>query len=272
MADDTREHTSLADTVTNAVGAETGKGKFRRYVAHVTTEAKLCGNIDTALKTIRYCVGNDASVGAPLNRHSAEAAAVDCSVEVGPMVANEFATAARRYANFSPSFTKMDLAGVVERLGWALARFSHSGKLSQTALRGGGGTQVLVLNPTMMAASPAKGQVFMPRSGDISQSGSTLCAIINAVSGEGSVLVTDVLEIDPVHRRVLLPQAADRDLALGCYKALCIIGANYTHANAGDVFAYALVRGVNRGLTVAGHSDEGAYLRNVLKRGRFGVP
>lgn len=59
-------------------------------------------------------------------------------------------------------------------------------------------------------------------------------------------------------------------LTQGITSCLSLLGTLYSLAGAGDAFAVCLVKGLHSVCTVVGHSDEGGWMRDVLRHGGFG--
>lgn len=51
-----------------------------------------------------------------------------------------------------------------------------------------------------------------------------------------------------------------------------MLGANFETSGGGDVFAYAVTRGIHRAVSVVAHTDEGGFMRNLFRAGRFRAP
>jgi hypothetical protein len=244
---------------------------FRKYRSTVDTVAKLRGNVDTALKHIVYNVGQAAKANVILARHSDVVPMCDASVRIGDYTASDFAGAAKKYVSFGGDFSTMDLAGVVERLGKSLGVYSMGTELTCELIRGGGNVELVAVGNASAPVVPGSGTVWVPRSVDADPRPNTFAALLAAVNGEDGTVVTDVLNLDG-RGNVIVPDVSGAALAEGCYHALRVLGANYEAAAAGDVFAYALTRGIHAAITVVGQSDEGAHMRSVLRVGRFQVP
>lgn len=95
--------------------------------------------------------------------------------------------------------------------------------------------------------------------------------IAYAACGAGSAVVIDHTAVDDCGR----PQIAnlvDGQLALACYDALVLLGQLHDYAGVGSIWAYAFTRGIHKSATVVAHTDEGGYVRDVLRRGAFPPP
>jgi hypothetical protein len=196
---------------------------------------------------------------------------VACDVRTGEYNAGDFSGYARRHANFSGDFTNMDLAGVVEVLSSALAIYGNTNSLVPTDLTGNAHIVVTAIGNASAPISAGKGRVFVPNCIDSPTSMDTFAAIVYAVAGAGGQVITDYVYLDTANN-VRLPDITGIDLAYACYHALRIIGGNYDQARAGDVFAYAMTRGIHSRVTVVGHTDEAGYMRRVLRCGSFAAP
>ena len=64
--------------------------------------------------------------------------------------------------------------------------------------------------------------------------------------------------------RPFLSGATGEDLMEGVYGALGLLAQTYHAAGGGDVFSYALMRGLNQECTLVAHSDEGLNLARSL--------
>nr|CAE9672665.1 coat protein [Mucor hiemalis virus 3] len=268
---------TLGSKISGVIATADGKilssnNEYRRYRSDVTTRSKMRGNSDSSTKSILFEVGRRGAAGVGLSKWVDDVPAGDCSIQVSVMMAADFAGMARKYANFTGDFGVMDLASVVERLAAGIAHYATHGELTDVQLRGGGNVSVVALGASTQPIAASRDKVFLPRCVDHLTSPNTFAAIINAVSGEGGTVVTDVLEVDAHTSQIIVPSVAGVTLAEGCYHALRIIGSNYEQYQAGDVFSYAFARGVHKVVSVVAHTDEGGYFRSVLRAGRFGVP
>jgi len=114
--------------------------------------------------------------------------------------------------------------------------------------------------------------VFIPRIVDNFLSPDVFSVIAHAVCGEGGVVATDMVEVNPTTREVVIDQVDETAFAPACVDALRLLGANMAASDQGELFALSVVRGLNHVLTVVGHSDEGGVLRDVLRCGSVGPP
>jgi hypothetical protein len=206
-----------------------------------------------------------------LNRNS-YAEGIECSVATEPYLAEDFAGAARKYATFTGSYSLMDMAALIERLMLGIVTYANTGSLKVEDLRGGGEVSVVSLGAAARNITAGKHSVFIPRGVDRQMSPNVFCALANAVSGCGGTVITDIVEIDASTNKAKMAVVRNGDLADGCYDALLLLGGNYEHAGAGDIFSLAVTTGTHKALSVVGHSDEGGYMREVLRNVNFGIP
>jgi len=166
----------------------------------------------------------------------------------------------------------MDLAGVVERLGKAIAAQSVFGGVTTAMMRGGQPIKVTVLANLERPATASLSSVFIPRLVDSIRSQDIFAVLAAAVNGEGSTVVTDLVALDGNSNAPEIPQIDGLLLAEACVDALRILAANYQACGSPEVFSYALVRGIHSVVSVVGHTDEGAYFRRVLRSTEFLAP
>ncbi|AAK26437.1 coat protein [Eimeria brunetti RNA virus 1] len=95
--------------------------------------------------------------------------------------------------------------------------------------------------------------------------------MIYAANVCGATVVVPHLTLD-VNNRPICKDYDGAELRRGLSVLLNILGTYYSMANAGDMYALALMTGVHRVLTVVGHSDEGGWLRDVLRQGWWQQP
>lgn len=183
---------------------------------------------------------------------------------------------ARRYVGFSGGFLNCDFSALVERLASAVAHYANYGELTNVMLRGGAGEvhnpNIIALEAVQQAELTGDDKVFIPSRASNPVAPNTFAALVYACTGCGATVVTDVVDVDVGANRVIVNDINGVALAQGCYSALALLGSVYMNNNRGDLFAYALVRGIHAEVTVVSHTDEGGYTRDVLRRDHFAVP
>jgi len=188
--------------------------------------------------------------------------------KVNEQESKSFATNVKKYFNAGGDFHLADLSALVYRLAVGMTFYSHSGSLMPHDLSGGRDANVQMIGPNYAPFANGDMTIFVPRMVDTVATPNTLCALAYAATGVGSVLASEMFAVDK-DGRALIPSATDGNLALGCYEALRLIGSNYELASAGAIFAYAFTKGVHRVSSVVGMTDEGAYMRDVLREVHF---
>lgn len=188
------------------------------------------------------------------------------------VVTEGFTKYAQRYNPAIQIDQKMDLSALIEQLAAGLAAFTHTGRLHPTDLSLGQTPDVMTLNTNRLLSSPGDGCVYVARGIDSSMTLGTLCAIVYATTGCGGKIVTDYLAVDINTNEPILCNYSNSILAEGCILALRYIAALYELNGVSDMFSLAFARGINRVTTVSGHSDEGSFMRRVLRVGAFSRP
>jgi len=245
---------------------------YRRYLASVNSSCRMLKRLDVSERAIVYNIGRRGIVGTGLVRDGV--AVQRFSGAVNETVENQadLSGMARKSSAYPATWPLFDLAGVVERLASGIAHYANHGVLTASQLRGGGQANLIALGHADAPIAASGRHVFVPMMVETSATSGVMAALLNAVSGEGGILVTDLVALEPRDNAVLQPTAENEALATGCYHALEILGANYIARGAGAVYAYALTRGIHTGVTVVGHTDEGAIMRDVLRRAAFAPP
>nr|QFX68258.1 coat protein [Bipolaris maydis victorivirus 2] len=278
MASTTRFLASGASPLTGAVaGISAGTiqqdNQYRRYRSGLTIGVHEHGSMTQYRRSIFYEVGrrygrlNDA-----LGPHPDEAVPVDASVRINAAEAANFEGYARRYSNFSPQWAMMDLAGIAERLAKSVAAQSIFGGVNVANVRAGLPVRVVALGTLDSPQTASNSSVFIPRTVDTVGNDHVFAVLVAAANGEGAAVTTDVLRLDANTNEPIIPAVSGHSLGTACVEALRIVGANMEASGAGDVFAYAVTRGIHAIVSVVGHTDEGGYMRELLRYGRFRTP
>jgi hypothetical protein len=183
----------------------------------------------------------------------------------------EIEKASMRNSALPTTFKTMELCGVVERLAMAVAKYATWGDLTCNDIKGGGAWNVRSINAATDNIAVGPGNVFMTKKAADNRHPAVDCCIAAAVSGCGATMYTDLLALDGNNVPQIMTYE-DATLASGCVEALRILGALFRDNEAGPDYALAIVRGVHKVVSVAGHSDEGSYVRTVLRRTSYAVP
>ncbi|AAD11600.1 coat protein [Sphaeropsis sapinea RNA virus 1] len=263
--------------------APTKKGKekkaplatYRRYRANIRTESTIAGNVDARVAGIQYEIGaRYERVGEAFAPVPEEQVLFEAAYPSSAALAEDFVGFARKYSNFSATFAHSSLAGLVERVARTLGALTvfPSGTFDQDAIRGGRPLMIAALGTLDGPVNSLAGSVFIPRLVDSVISPDVFTILINAAAGEGSRVITDVLELDATTRRPIVPTLRDSSMLLPCVEALRILGANMAACDQGPLFAFALVRGLNAVLSLVGHTDEAGVTRDIFRVSGFDIP
>nr|QLC27594.1 coat protein [Erysiphe necator associated victorivirus 1] len=270
---------TAAPLVGSVAGASSGlidnADTYRRYRAGLSVGVFEHGSYRHHRRSIFY------EVGRRFNRR-AEALAyvhgdidieeIDASVPINPAQAASFEGWARKYSNFSPQWLYMDLAAVAERLAKSVAAQSVYGDVSTATIRAGQPIRVTALGTLDSPQTASNASVFIPRTVDTVGNDHVFAVLAAAANGEGAAVTTDVLRLDATTNQPILPAVEGASLATACVEALRVVGANMEESGAGDVFAYAVTRGIHHVVSVVSHTDEGGWMRGVLRSCTLRVP
>jgi len=261
---------TLADPVGGVIPDD---NTFRRYRAGVFAQYPDHGSQSAVGRSIFYEVGRRYKKARDaLAPPSESAMPIDCSVDINPAEAANFEGLARRFSNFSPQWQKMDLTAIVERLAMGVASAATYGSIDTGALRGGSPTRVVALGTLDSPQTASISSVFIPRTVDTVGNDSVFAVLTAAANGCGASVTTDVLRLDANTNQPVVPGVGGPAFATACVEALRVLGANMETSGAGDLFAYAVTRGVHRVVSVVAHTDEGGFMRALLRHDRFRVP
>jgi hypothetical protein len=197
-----------------------------------------------------------------------DATAIQQPFKVAEAIAADFAATAKRYTGVTGEFNNADMSGLVSRLITGIAHYTLTGEITMADLAAGNEIKITAAgnHTTPLAASSTS--IWVPRTVDSLMTPNTLAALTAAACAIGSTLVTDIVPVDAANA-ALVPSADGAELVEGMYQALRIIGGNMEHNGAGSLYAYALTHGVHNIVSVAGMTDEGGYLRSVLRTSFF---
>lgn len=302
----------LAEGCNGALDANNYRNNYRRYITTVQTRTRLNHRDDVAQKTIQVEVGArrapnmslprvrviqplqgqaladaEAAPGANAGLLEIEERADAAAVARGytPVRASQafrtnddfskyFVGNARRFVGFSGGFMNCDLSALIERLGAAVAHYANYGNLTNAQLRGGANRNpnIIALEFVQQQELTGDDKIFIPTRVSDPIAPNTFAALVYAATGCNATVITDVVNLDPNNNRVVMNDINGVALVQGCYAALSILGALYLNNSRGDLFAYALVRGIHSEVTVVAHTDEGGYTRDVLRRDHFAIP
>nr|WMV94328.1 capsid protein [Hymenoscyphus albidus victorivirus 1] len=247
--------------------------RYRRYKSNIRTSSTIGGNEDHRMVQVLYEIGRVHSTKArALARPADGATLVEASYLTAGALSEDFVGLSKKFTNFSADFAHTSLAGIVERLARGLAAHSVFGNLNSTDLRGGRALIVNALGTYDGPVNSLTNTVFIPRLVNSALTGDVFSILANAVSGEGSSVATDLVELDAVTRQPILQFIDSGGFARAVVDALRILGSNMIASDQGPLFALALTRGIHRTLSVVGHTDEGGITRDLLRTSGFAPP
>nr|UTQ50927.1 MAG: coat protein [Koper totivirus 3] len=249
--------------------------QYRRYRSAVTTARPDRGSPTVSVRSIFYEVGRRyGRPGDSLGPHAMQAMRIDASVDINPAEAANFEGVARRYSNFSPQWEKMDLAAIAERLAKGVAAASVHGhnNVGTGNLRAGQPVRVVALGTLDSPQTASSSSVFIPRTVDTVGNDHVFAVLVAAANGEGASVTTDVVRLDANTNQPIVPAVQGAAFATACVEALRVVGANMEMSGAGDIFAYAVTRGIHSVVSVVSHTDEGGHMRSILRADAFRVP
>lgn len=264
----------LAGVIANPMGGVLpNDNSFRRYRTTVRSSAVVGGVREARILPIISEVGRATNtVGQAMSSNHQARWRVNCSYPTNSVVAEDFSGFARKYSNFAATFEYSSLAGVAERLAKAIACVGTIGDMDSGDIRGNAPLHLSALGTHDGPVTSMNNSVFIPRLVSSLPSPDVFSVLVNAIAGEGGMVVTDVLELDAVTRQPIIPVAQGHSLVSACVDALRIVGTNMAASDQGPLFAYAVTKGIHHVVSVVGHTDEGGTLREVLRAGNFDVP
>jgi hypothetical protein len=268
------EPTSVIAPLCGLIGASDGTAYADHtvvvdYHGALTTSMVLQGCTDTSPKFLTFRVGvrgRRANIPRPI-----EWLRVDTSILIVEEIRKLVQDMGRRSSAMPVTWDRMELFGVVRRLSMGCAHYAKWGGITPSELRGGGSANVAAVASSVDPVAADNGAVFASAKLVGHCRPNIMCALVNAVSGEGGTLFTDLLPVNQAGV-VQIPNAQNAALAQGCHEASRIIGALYRACDKGAFYALAVAEGQHRISSVHGHTDEGAYVRDVMRATESGVP
>nr|UYL95684.1 MAG: coat protein [Luoyang Totiv tick virus 4] len=280
MASTQNFQAAVTSLLTGTVAGESGgqlqtDDAYRRYRAGLSIGVYEHGSYNYSRRSIFYEVGRRfrrLTEALAYTKNQDECIPIDASVPVNPAQAANFEGWARKYSNFAPQWEYMDLGGMVERLAKSVAAQSVWGGVNCTHLRAGQPIRVAAIGTLDAPQTASSESVFIPRTVDTVGNDHVFAVLTAAANGEGAAVTTDILRLEAGTNQPVVPNVGGSVLATACVEALRVLGANMEESGAGDIFAYAVTRGIHSVMSVVAHTDEGGWLRKILRGSTFRVP
>jgi len=244
---------------------------FRRYAGQLTTSSVVGGSPESDPKAILYEVGRRFSDNSVFNVETDAEKNTQQVVKTSVIMSQELVNFNKKFTNYTGKHDFMDLSAVAFTLAVAIAKYSYTGVLSCEEIRAGQPVLVRAVHTRADPVQAADGAIFMPRSAAVDSSFGAFAAIAAAANAWGATIYTDILEVDGNNAPVLA-QPQNQDLALGCVYGLRILLSQYDACESGPDMAFAVTKGVHHALSVVAHTDEGGYVRDVLRTRSFNRP
>lgn len=166
-------------------------------------------------------------------------------------------------------WSDFDLNAVVERLAKCVSKFAIWGVLDVADLCNSANANVRMIT-TRTRSHAGREDVYVSAELWYCEPHAA-AALVYATTGAGGQVTLDSVAVGEAGRP-MIPDMSDGKLALACYRALYLLGCMYDYAGLGSHWAYAFTRGIHASATVIAHTDEGGYVRDVLRRGTFERP
>lgn len=247
-----------------ALPSPDGEKRAFRFAVQLTLQTTIRSRVRTASTTSLYFVesrGKCQSIRNPTGRMT--------TVNIAPSAAYSTLLGSRTWPGVTVQQETFDTCAIVERLAQVVGKFCLWGTAAVSDLSTGTTLNARMLVPKVTTAI-RDGEVFM--TSELWGSDTTMAAAIAyAATGAGSTIVFENMQVDD-KGRITVPKMSDHALAAACYRALRYLGHQAELAGTGSAYAYALTRGLHQTATVVAHTDEGGYVREVLRRGRFCTP
>lgn len=161
---------------------------------------------------------------------------------------------------------------MIFRLAARLAYFSLHGSLTWGILRDGRAVRIRSFRGTVCHLSPTRGSVLVSISTELVFCPEAFPALGHAICGADGTVITENVQINPITNVPLIHTTTDIYLAWCCLVALRMVFYTYNVSDQGSVAALPFTAGFHSVLTIVGHTDEGGYLRVVLRESSFAKP
>jgi hypothetical protein len=247
-------------------------GEQRVYYSSLESSMKLNQRTSVTSSTIavkieRIKKANDAMSGDPRLDGGIRLSQPFNMIKVIAELADKRSDTFRGNTAISANYTRNDHSAIVARLMAAIGRYSQTGKMTFEQLSG---NNYDIHNRDKVDGRIEKGSdlIYIPRLTSVDSESFMWYAVIGAAMGCGNKVITDATAVDD-QNRVLLNAPSNSQLIMGCIEALSRMANYYALSKATVLFAFAAMKGAHEEMSLVGHTDEGAYIRSVVRRNRF---
>lgn len=241
---------------TPLTGALPDGATYCKYCAYVETNMVIIGMVNHNHKSVVCEIGRrtDSFIKALLPSPDS-VPRFDASFDAEHVIADTMTGLAKMYSNFSSISDKINLAGVVEQLakGLACSETYDPGSTAES-LAGGADIKISALSMLFTPVNAHLGKVLIPRMIDTVVHPDVFSVLACAMAGEEGEMVSDHLEIDASTRDALFTNVAEGRLAPAIVDAPRILGSTFAVCDQGDLFAYAMVRGLSSVNSLVAHT------------------
>jgi len=248
------------------------KAKFRRYRSGVEMTTKMKNMPYSTVKNILYEIGlrqiTQSNLLIPQPQRQLRWGQ---TIKTTDIISQQLTSLHKKYSNFTGVYDYMDLAGIAYHLAKCIAKFNNTGTLLASEIRCGQPIAVRSLGIATEPVNASDNCVFIPRTTSTIMAPATFNALLSATNAYGSTVYTDVLELDGNNNPVVIDFSGS-ELVAGCFAALRVLLAMYSNCMQGGIIAYAIVKGYHYMNSVVAHTDEGGYVRDVLRQGDYVPP
>ncbi|AIW58882.1 coat protein [Eimeria tenella RNA virus 1] len=170
-----------------------------------------------------------------------------------------------------PDWTHFDFTGPVAMLGAWLATLTWFPGVSLFDLYDPEKIKINHLNQLPDSSALSCNTVFLSQQLSGQLPSGCYWVLVSACGACGSSVATDRAILSGPERARLFGAQGPK-LWKDILDALRLLGELYDRAGAGEVFGYAVAKGLHTVNTVVSHSDEGGLFRDVLRECRFALP
>jgi hypothetical protein len=244
---------------------------YRKYIGNITTSCLLKGNTDVSVKPVLYEIGLRSCDEKEVFKRVSPQYGIAQTITTSQVVLSELTGLHKRFPAFSGIFEYCDLSAIGHQLGRALGFYTSTGTLNCAMIRGGEEASIIHLGTSVDPVSASRNSVFIPRDLHLDDCPGAFYVLAASANAYGSTVFSNFTPVDAAGS-VILNEPVDESCVIGVFQAMRILLKLYSDSGYGDVMALAITRGLHSSLSVVGHTDEGAYMRRVFRRGGYAAP